>query len=152
MISKASHSIISVLRSNLYRDIWKFTFIGGGVGGLLVFLSGAIMWGLGQLGDTILLAAYMSLYGFAMGLVAGIIGFPIMYLIGKWATPSQFAKLAILLGLGLALGVSLSFIEGMSMERVGFSTAIFPGIPIVGGVYYFRYFALKIILPYSTKK
>jgi hypothetical protein len=163
MFARSIDFIVRVLRSDLYRDIWKFIFIGGAAGGLLVTLSGLILWGLsfqensplwaiGIQGDTPLIALFMGLYGFAMGLIAGVLGFPIMYLAGRWTTRSQFSKVAVLIGIGIALGASYSLIQGSFFERLSYSCAIFPGLPILGGVYCFRYFSLKIIFPYSPKK
>lgn len=141
--------ILKFMRSDLYKNFWLFILMGTVTSGLLTSLSGGIISLFQDYSGGYVMILVMGLFGMGFGAFAAILGFFAMYFLGPGQSLQNFSKRSVMVGFALATLVSL--ISGLTLihMRPTFWLLVFPGIPYIGSIYFFRVFALRYIRPIS---
>lgn len=138
------------MKLEIYKNYFKFIIAGALMSGALVFASGVIFfmyesW-LGRSSGGMGMALFMGLYGTMFGFVAALIGFWIMFFLGKNTEVEKFSNYSIIVGGLLASAISIIYFI-LWGAKVTSWLFVMPGIPFVGSIYFFKVFAQKYILP-----
>jgi len=138
--------VIRFIRSDLYKNFWKFTIVGAFISGLLVCLSGLISMCFTPSQEGFKTVPFIGFYGFNFGFIAAFLGFWIMYFLERGLSLKRFSYLSVFVGFVLATLVVIAFYGtweiGLAWERI-----LFPGIPYFGSIYFFRKFSIRYIQP-----
>lgn len=136
------------MKLEIYKNYFKFIIAGALISGALVFVSGVIFfiyesW-LGRSTGGMGMALFMGLYGIMFGFVAAVIGFWIMFFLGRNMKAEKFSKNSLIVGGLLASATSIIYFSLWGANVTLWLIAM-PGIPFVGSIYYFKVFAKKYI-------
>lgn len=141
--------MMDFLRSETYKNFWKFLIAGGLTGGLLTALSGFI-YAIATGTNRFIESFYLGLFGMGFAFVCAVIGIFVMHFLGKGQTRSAFKLRSLVVGFVLASAVCIFFIEAVNGSPTWWLLN-FPGIPAVGSIYFFWFFADRYIYPLIGK-